>query len=176
DGAAIFLNYRWQRHLACFRVESAGEGAGCTFTIELATIASALADEANVSQPTLVKRRTYRLLLVEDHPPTLETLARLLRKQGHQVLTAASVEGALAVAAEGGLDLVISDIGLPDGTGIDLMVELSQRYGLRGVAISGYGMDEDIARTRKAGFLAHLVKPIDMERLNRVIEQVAAAA
>lgn len=91
-------------------------------------------------------------------------------------MTAASVEGALAVAAEGGLDLVISDIGLPDGTGIDLMVELSQRYGLRGVAISGYGMDEDIARTRKAGFLAHLVKPIDMERLNRVIEQVAAAA
>jgi CheY-like chemotaxis protein len=117
----------------------------------------------------------YRLLLVEDHAPTLETLARLLRKRGHQVVTASTVEAALALASPG-FDLVISDIGLPDGTGVELMVELAQRHGLRGIAISGYGMDEDIARTRNAGFLAHLVKPIDIERLNRVIAQVAAAA
>jgi CheY-like chemotaxis protein len=73
-------------------------------------------------------------------------------------------------------DLVISDIGLPDGNGVDLMVQLTRDYGLRGIALSGYGMDADFARTKNAGFLAHLIKPVDFERLNRVLEQAARAA
>jgi CheY-like chemotaxis protein len=76
----------------------------------------------------------------------------------------------------GNFDLVISDIGLPDGNGIELMVQLTRNYGLRGIALSGYGMNEDLARTKDAGFLAHLVKPIDFERLTRVIGQVGEAA
>ncbi len=56
------------------------------------------------------------------------------------------------------------------------MVQLTRDYGLRGIALSGYGMDEDLARTRDAGFLAHLVKPIDFQRLHRVIEEVGRAA
>ncbi len=70
----------------------------------------------------------------------------------------------------------MSDIGLPDGNGIDLMVQLTRDYGLRGIALSGYGMDEDFARTKQAGFLAHLIKPIDFERLSQVIEQFGRAA
>ena len=59
--------------------------------------------------------------------------------------------------------------------GIDLMNELTRDYGLRGIALSGYGMDEDLARTKNAGFIAHLVKPVDVDRLNRVLEQAAPA-
>lgn len=71
---------------------------------------------------------------------------------------------------------MISDIGLPDGSGVDLMMELTRDYNLRGIALSGYGMDEDLARTREAGFIAHLVKPIDFDRLNRVLEKLPATA
>ena len=60
--------------------------------------------------------------------------------------------------------------------GIDLMNELTADYGLRGIALSGYGMDEDLARTKNAGFIAHLVKPVDVDRLNRVLEQAAPVA
>jgi CheY-like chemotaxis protein len=118
----------------------------------------------------------YRLLVVEDHQPTLDVLARLLRKKGHDVVTANTVEAALQCASRGTFDLVISDIGLPDGNGVDLMVQLTRDYGLRGIALSGYGMDADFARTKNAGFLAHLVKPVDFERLSRVLDQAARAA
>src|SRR5438067_13396542 len=60
--------------------------------------------------------------------------------------------------------------------GIDLMNELTRDYGLRGIALSGYGMDEDLARTKNAGFIAHLVKPVDVDRLNAVLEQAAPAS
>jgi CheY-like chemotaxis protein len=119
---------------------------------------------------------TYRLLLVEDNQATLEVLGRILRKQGHDVVTASTVEAARDFAANQEFDLVISDIGLPDGNGIDLMNELTHDHGLRGIALSGYGMDEDLARTKNAGFIAHLVKPVDVDRLNRVLEQAAPAA
>ena len=110
---------------------------------------------------------------MEDNQATLEVLGRILRKQGHDVVTASTVEAARDFAAMQDFDLVISDIGLPDGNGIDLMNELTRDYGLRGIALSGYGMDEDLARTKNAGFIAHLVKPIDLDRLNRVLEEAA---
>jgi CheY-like chemotaxis protein len=80
------------------------------------------------------------------------------------------------LASEHAFDVVISDLGLPDGNGIDLMVRLSNDYGLRGIALTGYGMAEDLVRTEQAGFLAHLVKPINFEQLYRVLEQVVPAA
>ncbi|HSH38043.1 MAG TPA: ATP-binding protein [Chthoniobacterales bacterium] len=161
-------------HGGTIDVASAGRGCGATFVVELTT-AAAIENGASAQQsPTLVSADTYRLLVVEDHQPTLDVLARLLRKQGHAVETASTVEAARDLAANRKFDLVISDIGLPDGNGVDLMTELTRNYGLRGIAVSGYGMEEDLARTRNAGFIAHLVKPIDFERLNRVLERVAA--
>lgn len=162
-------------HGGTIRAESAGIGKGASFTVELETdssvVMSAPAVHPGVAAPT-----HYRLLVVEDHQPTLDVLMRLLRKQGHEVYAAMSVQAALALAATQLFDLVVSDIGLPDGNGIDLMMQLTRDYGLRGIALSGYGMDEDLARTRNAGFLAHLVKPVDFERLNRVIREFGQAA
>ena len=162
-------------HGGTIEARSEGLGKGSTFAVELETESSVAAprptDQSAGSSP-----RRYHLLVVEDHQPTLDVLTRLLRKQGHAVETAASVEAALALAAGRRFDLVISDIGLPDGNGVELMVQLTRNYGLRGIALSGYGMDEDLARTRDAGFLAHLVKPIDFERLNRTIDEVGKAA
>ncbi|MBA2242014.1 MAG: response regulator [Chthoniobacterales bacterium] len=162
-------------HGGTIRADSDGLGKGATFTVELQTDNS-LPFAVSQAAGDVETHPIHRLLVVEDHQPTLDVLARLLRKQGHQVDTASSVEAALALAATHVFDLVISDIGLPDGNGVDLMIQLTRDYGLRGIALSGYGMDEDIARTKNAGFLAHLVKPIDFERLNRVIDQVGQAA
>ena len=163
-------------HGGTIRAESGGLGAGAKFSVELTTDSSVTPPSPATSDEPSKKPR-YHLLVVEDHQPTLDVLARLLRKQGHNVETASSVEAALALAASGKpFDLVISDLGLPDGNGVDLMVQLTRDFGLRGIALSGYGMDADLARTKHAGFLAHLVKPIDFERLNRVIEQVGEAA
>jgi signal transduction histidine kinase/CheY-like chemotaxis protein len=165
-----------EMHGGAIRAESAGAGAGATFTVELDTVTSTVTGEAPATPTPEPTTREYRLLVVEDHQPTLDVLARLLRKQGHDVVTASTVEGALKCAAERPFDLVISDIGLPDGNGVDLMIQLTRDYGLRGIALSGYGMDADFARTKDAGFLAHLIKPVDFERLNRVLEQAARAA
>ena len=103
-------------------------------------------------------------------------LTGLLRRQGHDVFTATTVKNALILAAEHTFDFIISDLGLPDGNGIDLMLQLSNDYGLRGIALSGYGMAEDLSKTEQAGFLAHLVKPINFEQLHRVLKQFASAA
>ena len=115
-------------------------------------------------------RAPLRLLLVEDHDATLQVLLRLLTREGHQVTAARSVSEALAAAEEAKFDLVISDLGLPDGTGIELMKKLRASHGLNGIALSGYGMEEDLARSRGAGFIAHLIKPVDFSQLKRALE------
>ncbi|HEY6323540.1 MAG TPA: ATP-binding protein [Thermoanaerobaculia bacterium] len=124
-----------------------------------------------------------RILLVEDHPDTAAVMADLLGGFGHQVVVAGGVAAALAAVAElangGGrppLDLVISDLGLPDGNGQELMRELSRRYGLKGIALSGYGMEEDRTKSLQAGFSRHLTKPIRPSALREVIREVAGGS
>jgi two-component system, chemotaxis family, CheB/CheR fusion protein len=121
-----------------------------------------------------------RILLVEDHADTAEAMADLLRLMGHEVTVAGTVAAALDAAGAaregaGRIDLVLSDLGLPDGSGQDLMRELSRLYGLRGIALSGYGMEEDVRRSREAGFLRHLTKPVDLQILESAIRQVAGS-
>ncbi|HSH39311.1 MAG TPA: ATP-binding protein, partial [Chthoniobacterales bacterium] len=115
---------------------------------------------------------SLRLLVVEDHESTLQVLSRLLTRAGHSVVTAGTLGDALAAAKEGEFDLVISDLGLPDGTGNELMEILRARHQLRGIALSGYGMEEDIARSRQAGFSTHLTKPVDFPQLQRALREV----
>ncbi len=112
---------------------------------------------------------SLRLLVVEDHEATLQVLSRLLTASGHKVVTARTVTEALAVGAVATFDLVISDLGLPDGSGTELMHKLKATYGLRGIALSGYGMEEDISRSRAAGFVTHLTKPVDFSQLQRAL-------
>ena len=108
------------------------------------------------------------ILLVEDDFATLRTLAFLLRRSGYQVETATTVAEAEPLLEPG--KVLISDIGLPDGSGWDLMVRFKAAGGRRGIAISGFGEEHDIQRSAQSGFSDHLVKPIDFDALRTAIE------
>jgi CheY-like chemotaxis protein len=113
-----------------------------------------------------------RILLVEDHLDTALVMRLLLEKAGYQVVLADSVAKALA-AVDDTIALLLSDIALPDGSGLDVMrrVLLAHRS-VTGIALSGYGSPEDLGRSRAAGFARHLVKPFEVPDLLRVIEEL----
>jgi two-component system, chemotaxis family, CheB/CheR fusion protein len=158
---------------------SAGPGRGATFTLWLDPIPAPPAapgpcDAAPEPRDAAPAGRPLRILLVEDHEDTRWVVARLLRRRGHLVRTAGGVREALDAAEAGAFDLLISDLGLPDGSGLDLMRHLDGRPGLRAIALSGFGMDEDRAESRYAGFAHHLTKPVEFRDLERTILQVTA--
>jgi CheY-like chemotaxis protein len=96
----------------------------------------------------------------------------LLQRQKHQVQAADSGEQAISLASRESFDLVVSDLGLPDMSGLEMMRNLRDRFGLRGIAISGFGMDEDVALSKAAGFVRHLTKPVRFEWLLKVIGEL----
>jgi len=160
-------------HGGRIRVRSDGKGCGSTFTIELPLLRAGDSTDAqgvpqikasSTSAPDEPEGRLH-ILLVEDHQSSRITLARLLFLRGHDVVQAGSCAEARQIAADGRFDLLLSDIGLPDGDGYRLMGELNERYHLRGVALTGYGMEEDHARSTAAGFFMHLTKPISLKSL-----------
>ena len=164
-------------HGGSLTAASAGRDHGATFTVRLPVgtqvdldeTQSALAQAHGESSPTAAL--SLRLLLVEDHADSAAALADLLGLLGHQVTLAGSVAAALEAAEKAGdLDLVVSDIGLPDGSGLDLMPELARRFGVKGIALSGYGMEEDLRKSRAAGFALHLTKPVTLRALQAAIE------
>ncbi len=104
---------------------------------------------------------------------TARIMAKLLRQNGYLVTTANSVAGALEVPTED-YDLVVSDIGLPDGSGLELMRTIRLRHDVPGIALTGYGMEEDIRKSREAGFIAHLTKPLDFAKLDAMIRKISA--
>jgi CheY-like chemotaxis protein len=114
------------------------------------------------------------VLVVEDHEPTLRIMSKLLRGLGHRVTGATTVASATAAARRDGFDLIISDLGLPDGSGLDVMRQLRDRYEGRGIALTGYGMESDVAASRDAGFVEHITKPVDLTKLQGAIERVTA--
>lgn len=117
-----------------------------------------------------------RLLLVEDHADTAATLIRLLKESGHEVIHAAGVADAAIVAQREmsgtGLDLVLGDLDLPDGSGLEMMREFARRYGLRGIAITGLGTNFDRMESAEAGFTRHLTKPFTIDTLRRAISEM----
>jgi PAS domain S-box-containing protein len=153
---------------------SAGRGKGATFTVGLAAVASPTAELPRPA-PEISEPPSLRLLLVEDNEPTLEVMTTLLEMVGHDVKAAPDLRTARRLAEGHSFDLVVSDIGLPDGSGLDLMRELRERYGLRGIAVSGFGMEEDLRRSHEAGFLEHLVKPVDVDKLKAALARAATA-
>ena len=163
-----------EAHGGALRVESQGVGRGATFTVALATIdAPALSARSGV--PASLPTRGLRLLVVEDHEATRIVLARLLTRSGDHVTTAGTVAGALTAFAAEHFDAVISDVGLPDGSGVDLMREIQRRRPVPGIALSGYGMEEDVQRSKEAGFSAHLVKPVNLVELRLLLEKFVPA-
>ena len=113
-----------------------------------------------------------RLLLVEDHLDTAQTISRLLRSAGFTVTMASDVASASAAAEGEPFDVVVCDLGLPDGDGYELMRRIRAIRSVPGIAMSGYGMNEDRRRSREAGFSEHLVKPIDVPQLIAAIRRV----
>jgi signal transduction histidine kinase len=160
--------------------ESPGHGRGSTFAVELETlpVGHEVAREHNGINngkgSGAARKKSSRVLLVEDHLDTGRTLSRLLEASGYEIRWAKSATAALEAAGEEAFDLVVSDVGLPDATGYDLMRQLRERYGLVGIAMTGYGMDEDIRRGREAGFVEHIVKPVSVARLEEAIRKFAA--
>jgi DNA-binding response OmpR family regulator len=108
---------------------------------------------------------------VEDHEDTNRSLTMLLRQRGYKVDPAYNLRSALDLAANSEFDVLISDIGLPDGSGIDLMSTLHAQRPLFGIALTGFGMEEDIRRSYDVGFAHHLVKPVDLNKLDTLIQQ-----
>jgi len=160
-------------HEGSIRSESDGLNCGSTFTVVLHTIdAPAAAAAASATEPRAVPTRTLKLLIVEDHEATRQVMQRLLSIKGHQVTAAGSVQEALAIHGTERFDAVISDLGLPDGNGLDLMRELQRQRPVPGIALSGYGMEDDLRRTKEAGFFAHLVKPVNIDQLRQLIDQI----
>jgi CheY-like chemotaxis protein len=160
-------------HGGSIHAQSGGFGTGATFTVEL-PLACATAPEALAAEPPQQTTRAepLRVLLVEDHSDTREVLAALLGASGYAIKTAGSVEAALRLAAAERFDVVVSDLGLPDGTGYDLMRQLRDEFEIKGIALSGYGMEQDQQRSREAGFLDHVVKPVDISQLVLVIQRM----
>ncbi|MEA2559934.1 MAG: hypothetical protein QOH06_1438 [Acidobacteriota bacterium] len=162
---------------------SKGRGKGATFTVRMPAGKPPVPpsfpwEAAPEPRRAQTEDRPLHILLVEDHPDTAEAMADLLRATGRRVTVAGSVAEGRAAAESAGnggrIDLVLSDIGLPDGSGHDLMAELSHRFGLRGIALTGYGMEEDVERSREVGFARHLTKPVSLEQLESAIRQVAS--
>lgn len=172
-----------EAHAGELTARSDGPGKGATFRLTLpvtaapppavAGLGTTAGADGNDGGPG--RGRGLRLLLVEDHADTAKVMARLLTNLGHAVTTAHTMAGALALPRGGQqFDLVLSDLGLPDGSGFDLMGRLRREHGLQGIAISGYGMEEDVARAEQAGFVAHLTKPVDFRKIQAALNQYAA--
>jgi PAS domain S-box-containing protein len=164
-------------HSGAIRAESNGRNRGATFFLEfpLAKKTEKNLDLSRGQHPldfpatSRAENSAIHILLVEDHEPTRTALAQLLIRRHYKVKTAMNVADARALACGEKFDLVISDIGLPDGNGCALMEELRDHYGLKGIALTGYGMEQDIAESRKAGFVAHLIKPVRVQSLENAL-------
>lgn len=170
-GLAICKNLV-ELHGGTVRINSRGRGFGTTATVVLKTYlaADAVPDEI---KPQMEQRPTRRrILLVEDHDDTRRVLARLLQHFGYEVATAASVQEAAQAVRSEDFDAILSDIGLPDGTGYDLMNEAKRNGKARGIALTGFGMAEDIRRSKEAGFDFHLTKPVDVAELRTVLRKL----
>lgn len=113
-----------------------------------------------------------RILLVEDHEDTRRAMERLLVRWGHDVHCSPNVTEALDYSSANEFDLLLSDLGLPDGTGVELLGKMRPLHPIRAIAMSGFGAAADRAATRAAGFEEHLIKPVAMDRLKQVIERL----
>src|SRR5262249_47821538 len=155
---------------------SAGRGRGATFVVRLPPMERIPGDThpAPITDP-LPDSAALRVLLVEDHVATREAIERALRGQGYQVRSVGRI--AEAVCAANGYDfgMLLSDIELPDGSGLGLMSLLRAR-GVRGIALSGYATEDDRRLSLEAGFAEHLAKPVTIDALEAAMRRVAAGA
>ncbi len=161
-------------HGGTLAVRSQGKDQGATFTIELSTVDAPSEKPVLPKTPTLAGHHIGRkVLLVDDHEDTCLGMKMLLERRGYSVQAVHSVAGALEVSGKEKFDLLISDLGLPDASGFELIKQLRARGNtVPGIALSGFGMESDIERSREAGFTNHLIKPVNVERLDELLKQM----
>jgi signal transduction histidine kinase/ActR/RegA family two-component response regulator len=152
---------------------SEGTGRGATFSIELPAVPAPVPRTVAPCPPALVTRNPLKILLVEDNKDTLNYISAMLIRRGHDVRTASNLASGLQAVEETEFELLISDIELPDGSGLDLMWKLRSRAGVMGIALSGFGSAQDIEQSCSAGFAEHLTKPVDFKRLEEAIGRLA---
>jgi PAS domain S-box-containing protein len=167
-------------HRGTIRATSEGPGRGSTFTIQLPLAAQNDGDENQPAQNRATDGTTFaagpkrRILLVEDHDPSRHALVQLLGRRGFEVVAVASGGDARRAAAAQRFDSMICDLGLPDVEGWALISELGGAHGLKTIAVTGLGMEEDIKRSREAGAVAHLVKPVTIQALDQALKNALA--
>ncbi|PYK50911.1 MAG: hybrid sensor histidine kinase/response regulator, partial [Verrucomicrobia bacterium] len=164
-----------EAHKGTIAAQSAGRNKGSTFTLVFPTCEKAEAQIAPAVLPRLSERQPLRILLVEDHEDTNRSLTNLLRRRGYHVQSALNFQSAVNLGTKEQFDVLISDLALPDGTGIDLMQKLHSTRPLLAIALTGFGMEDDVRKSYEAGFQHHLVKPIDLNKLDSLIQDGAAA-
>ena len=161
-------------HHGAITVESQGRSFGATFRVILDLVKDRIGGSGVAThfpdQPT----KALRILLVEDHEDTRRVLARLLQHFGHEISVADSSQSAFAMIDARDFDVILSDIGLPDGSGYDIISEVKRTRPVKGVALTGFGTDDDIRRSKEAGFDFHLIKPVDVHELRSILSQVGA--
>ena len=166
-----------EQHGGHLRASSEGHGRGATLTLELSVAA------ARISRPSLspltpdkgMSHPSLRILMVDDNRDTLKYFSQMLMQRGHVVSTASNLAMALRVAAETDIELLISDIELPDGSGLELIRKLRSKDPLKGIALSGFGASDDVEQSHSAGFSEHLTKPVEFRHLEDAIERVATS-
>jgi signal transduction histidine kinase/CheY-like chemotaxis protein len=163
-------------HGGKIQVQSAGKDKGATFSVELNTVLTPIGQDGEEQdqqidrepKPAVPKHR--RVLLVDDHHDTCIGMKRMLERHGYKITVAHSAQQAVEKVRSEDFDLLISDIGLPDRSGYELMREVRLKKDLPGIALSGFGSEQDISQAREAGFSEHLTKPINFERLEKTIQ------
>lgn len=161
-------------HGGTIHVHSEGKDRGASFRVTLDLIADPAIAAVPATNGEAAPARSLRLLLVDDHADTRRILSRLLGKCGHEVSTADSARSALNLLDRDRFDALISDIGLPDSSGYELVREAKGRQPLKGIALSGFGMEEDVRRSLEAGFDYHLTKPVEFADLRSLLQKITA--
>jgi PAS domain S-box-containing protein len=166
-----------EAHGGALRAESKGPGCGSTFTISFPEAHAPARTSAQTAAPAAPPRSdpsSLHVLVVEDHEDTARVLEKVLRQMGHEVEACSTVATACQKLQERQFDVILTDIGLPDGSGIDFIKVARGICQTPAVALTGYGTAEDIDKCLQAGFEEHLTKPIDIDRLQKALSRILA--
>jgi CheY-like chemotaxis protein len=171
-----------EQHGGSLTASSPGPGRGASFRVEFPAAAAPVAGAAAEPLSPLPEagprppRPPLTLLLVDDNQDTLNYLTRLLSLRGYRVIAASSRAAALELAAGSTYDLLVSDIDLADGSGLELIWALRSQRDVPAIALSGFGSSDDIELSHSAGFAFHLTKPVDFRVLVDAIQQLTTKA
>jgi PAS domain S-box-containing protein len=165
-----------EAHGGTISAASAGHGTGSTFLVKLpkAFRPAPVSREQTSDDISPIGLGSLKILMVEDHEDTAFVMARMLEDMGHTTVPANSVASAVDVLTREKVELIISDVGLPDGNGVSLIHAVRAFCDAPAIALTGYGMREDVERCLSAGFNKHVTKPVSVETLRQIIAEVCA--